>query len=141
MKTLFILLFSIMIHDGYSQECFLVVKSGGGVTGMQTVYQIRPNGEVLKGSGRGEVMLVEKGFIRKSVARKYYRRTRKLVKASPAFDHPGNFSYSLATKEGEKESKMTWGAVEHPAPEQAKNLFKEITNLLTALTFTANTSK
>ncbi|MEX1238887.1 MAG: hypothetical protein WEB30_04190 [Cyclobacteriaceae bacterium] len=141
MKILLFCLFSVITYCAYPQECFLIVSSGGGITGMATVYQVSPDGEVLKGRGLGQIDYSEKSIIQKSVARKYYRKTRKLVEKSPAFDHPGNIYYSLAARENGKEVKMTWGAIEYPAPEQAKNLYDEIIKILTGLTFTANTTK
>lgn len=141
MRILLFYLLSVITHCAYSQECFLIVRSGGGITGMATVYQIDPDGQVLKGRGLGQINYSEKSTIQKSLARKFYRKTRKLVEKSPAFDHPGNIYYSLAARENGNEVKMTWGAIEYPAPEQAKKLYDEITKILTGLTFTANTTK
>jgi hypothetical protein len=141
MKILVCCLFTVISHCACSQECFLIVRSGGGITGRATVYQIGINGEVLRGTGLGEINYSEESTIQKSVAKKYYRKTRKLIGNSPAFDHPGNIYYSLGAQENGKEVKMTWGAIEYPAPEQAKNLYNEITKILTGLTFTANSTK
>lgn len=141
MKLLLFCLFSVIVHCAFSQECLLVVSSGGGVTGVATVYQISPDGKVLKGKGLGQVNYSEQGNIKKSVARKYYRKIRKLVENTPSFNYPGNLYYSLAAMENGKETKMTWGDAQHPVPEKAKNLYQEITGILTSLNFTAHTTQ
>jgi hypothetical protein len=139
MKIFLFSLFSLIVHCSFSQDCTLVVSSGGGFTGMTTVYQINPDGKVLKGKGLGQISYGEQSNLKKSLAKKYYRKTRKLTQTFPVFNHPGNVYYSLSVKENGKEIKMTWGDVQHPAPEPAKNLYDEITKVLTGLTFTATT--
>lgn len=141
MKFILTCLFFLMIQFAYSQDCFLIVSSGGGITGVATVYKISLDGKVLKGKGLGQVNYNEQSKLKKSIARKYYRKAKTLVGSSSDFNHPGNLYYSIATLEEDKESKMTWGDIEHSAPEQAKNLYQEITKILTALTFTENTTK
>ena len=139
MKILLAFLFSIIVQVAFSQECFLVVSTGGGITGAATVYQIRPDGKVLKGNGLGQINYSEESRIKRSVARKYYRKTRKLVDTSPEFNHPGNIYYSIAANENGKEMKMSWGDSEHQAPEQAKDLYAEINKTLSELSFTTTT--
>ncbi|MEX2231604.1 MAG: hypothetical protein WD824_05565 [Cyclobacteriaceae bacterium] len=141
MKILLSCLFSVIVNFTFSQECFVVVTSGGGITGVAIVYQIGPDGKVLKGKGLGQINYAEQSNLKKSVARKYYRRTRKVVETSPEFSHPGNIYYSIAVRENGKEMKMTWGDSQHTVPEEAKDLYEEITKVLTGLTFTENTTK
>jgi hypothetical protein len=141
MKILLSCLFSVIVQFAFSQECLVVIASGGGITGLATVYQISPDGKVLKGKGLGEINYVEQSNLKKSVARKYYRKTRKLVETSPEFNHPGNIYYSLAAKENGKEIRMTWGDSQHTVPQEAKNLYEEISKVLNGLTFTENTTK
>ena len=141
MKIILTCLLFLMSQFAWSQDCFLIVSSGGGITGAATFYKISLDGKVLKGRGLGQVNYNEQSKLKKSIARKYYRQAKTLVGASSDFNHPGNLYYSIGTVEKDKESKITWGATEHPAPEQAKNLFQEITKILTTLTFTANTTK
>jgi hypothetical protein len=109
---------------------------------MATSYQINPeDGKVLKGNGLGQVTYGEQATLKKSVARKIYKKTRKLIDASPVFNHPGNMYYSLAATEKGKEVKITWGDSIHPAPQELKDLFQEITKTLSEISFTANNTK
>jgi hypothetical protein len=141
MEITFTCLFVLMIQIASAQDSFLVVSSGGGVTGSATVYKIDLDGKVLKGKGLGQVSYTEQSQLKKSMAKKCYRKARTAVGASPDFNHPGNLYYSIATLDNGKESKITWGDMEHPAPEKANDLYQEVTKILSALTFTANTTK
>ena len=141
MKITFTCLFILMIQFAFAQDCYLVVSSGGGITGSATVYQIGLDGKVLKGKGLGKVNYDEQSKIKKSTAGRCYRKAKMIAGSSSDFNHPGNLYYSIATHENGKESKITWGDPQHPAPEQAKNLYQEIISILTALHFTPNTTK
>lgn len=141
MKITFTSLFVLIIQIASAQDSFLVVSSGGGVTGSATVYKIGLDGKVLKGKGLGQVKYAEQGQLKKSIAKRCYRKAKTAVGASPDFNHPGNLYYSIATLDNGKESKITWGDLDHPAPEKAKDLYQEITKILSALPFTANPTK
>ena len=141
MEITFTCLFFLMIQIACAQDCFLVVSSGGGITGSATVYKISPDGKVLKRKGLGQLNYDEQSKLKKSIATRYYRKAKMVVGTSSDFNHPGNLYYSIATHENKKVSKITWGDLQYPAPEQAKNLYQEITKILTALTFTANITK
>src|SRR5882762_3741363 len=130
MEITFTCIFVLMIQIAGAQDSFLVVGSGGGVTGSATFYKISLNGTVLKGKGLGHVKYDEQGQLKKSIAKKCYRKAKTAVGASPDFNHPGNLYYSIATLDSGKESKITWGDQEHPAPEKAKDVYQEITKIL-----------
>ena len=109
---------------------------------MVTSYQINPeDGKVLKGSGLGQVTYTEQSKLQKSVARKFYKKTQKLIHASPAFNHPGNMYYSIAATEKGKAVKITWGDSAHPAPQPVSDLFQDIIRKLSEITFSANNTK
>ena len=137
MKILTLMVFVLLTQYGFSQDRILVVTSGGGITGVATAYQISRDGSVLRGKGRGEMNYSEQGKMKKCAARRYYRAARKLTKSSPAFNHPGNIYYSIATKENGKETKITWGDPLNPAGDDAKKLFTRITDAISKVNFTA----
>lgn len=141
MQITFTCLFILMIRIASAQDCFLVVSSGGGIAGSAIVYKISPDGKVLKGKGLGQVNYGEQSKLKKSTFKTYYRKAKAVVGTSPDFNHPGNMYYSIGTLEKGKESKITWGDHEHPAPKQAETLYEEITKILIALPFTSNATK
>jgi len=140
MKITFTSLFFLLTQLAWAQDSYLVVSSGGGIAGSATVYKISLDGKVFKGKGLGQVNYDEQGKLKKSKAKKYYRKAKIVTGASSGFNHPGNLYYSIATVQNGKESKITWGDAQYPAP-QAKNLYLEIIAILTALKFNTNTTK
>jgi hypothetical protein len=138
MKTLLFSLFLVVSHTAFAQECFLQVTNGGGITGAATVYQIHLDGKVLKGNGLGTIHYQEKSNLKKSKAKKFFRKTRQLLTSLQEHNFPGNIYYSLALKENDKQMKITWGDAGHPAPAQAMTLYDEITDVLSHLTFREN---
>jgi hypothetical protein len=96
---------------------------------------------VLKGKGLGEITYNEQGKIKKALAKKYYRQAKKLVSTSSDFNYPGNLYYSVGVIEKDKQSKITWGDTTHPASDEIKHLYQEITHALAALTFTPKNTK
>jgi hypothetical protein len=141
MRIILTCLLFLLFHITYSQDCLLVVSSGGGFTGMATVYKITPDGKVLKGNGLGEVTFNEQGKLKKSVAKKYYRQAKKLVETSPDFNYPGNVYYSVGVIDKDKKTKITWGDSQHPASDEMTRLYQEVMQALSALTFTAKNTK
>ena len=141
MRISFTCLFFLMIQIACAQDCILVVSSGGGIAGSATVYKISMDGKVLKGKGLGKMNFDEQSKLKKSVARTYYRKAKIAVGKGSVFNHPGNIYYTIAILENGKESKIIWGDLQYPVPDQPKSLYQEITTVLNALTFTANVTK
>lgn len=141
MRIILACLLLLTFDVSYSQDCFLVVSSGGGITGAATVYKISPDGKVQKGNGLGDIAFSEQGKLKKAVAKKYYRHAKKLVAASPDFNHPGNLYYSVGIIEKDKQTKITWGDTQHPTSEEMQRLYREIAQVLAALTFTTKNTK
>jgi hypothetical protein len=140
MKFLLAGLFFLTLNLACAQNCFLMVSSGGGITGAATVYKISMDGTVLKGKGLGQVHYDQHSKLSKSKARKYYKKVKQLTDSS-TYNHPGNLYYSIAALENDKERRITWGDAEHPVPEEAKTLYQELTTILSGLPFTATATK
>jgi hypothetical protein len=135
MKILLSFAFFVTGHLVYSQDCFLVVSSGGGFAGTSTAYQISLDGTVRKGKGLGTIDYSEQARVKKSTAKRYYRKTRSLITSTPEFNHPGNMYYSLGTVEKNTEKKIIWGDTGHTVPEKAKTVYQDLMKILSGLTF------
>jgi hypothetical protein len=136
MKSLQIGLFCSCLALGvYAQESYLLVSSGGGVTGAATVYKITRDGKVLKGQGLGDIAYTEESQLKKCAAKKYFKGAKEVLRSSPDFIHPGNMYSSLALYDEGKESRITWGQAEYPVPEDAKKLYSKINTAVSRLTF------
>jgi hypothetical protein len=123
----------------YAQE-YIVLTKGGGVTGNTTVFRISPSGEVAKGSGAIDPAYSEFAKLRKSRAKRYFRKTHALIK-NETFNHPGNMYTAIALVNGEKEGKIVWGDASHETPVKATKLYKKIQASLNRLTFSKDLRK
>jgi hypothetical protein len=113
---------------------YITLTNGGGVTGNTTIFRISTSGEVAKGTGSIEPAFSEFAQLRKGKTRKYFRKTRALMKAQ-AFNHPGNIYTAIALTEAGKEGKLVWGDGAHATPVEAEALYQKILESLNRLTF------
>lgn len=113
---------------------YIVLTRGGGVTGNTTVFRISGVGEVAKGSGVIDPEFSEFAQLRKAKAKKYFRKTRALLKEY-SFNHPGNTYKAIALTGSENEGKLVWGDTTHEAPARVRRLYEKIQASLNRLTF------
>ena len=132
---------SFCVLSSYAQESYLLVSSGGGVAGTATVYKIDKTGKVMKGQGLGEIEYTEESKLKKCSAKRYFKHAKAVLKSSPDFIHPGNMYSSLTLYEDGRESRITWGHTEFPAPEDAKKLYSKINTAVSRLTFSSGLNK
>ena len=131
----------LIVQTTQAQDKALVIASGGGVAGTATVYKISSDGTVQKGKGLGEITYGEESKLKKCTTRKYFKKAKALMGEYPDFNHPGNLYTSITLTEAETEKKITWGAAEQQAPEDAKKLYQKIVAKLSQLTFTSDPRK
>src|ERR1044071_1722360 len=77
-----------IVKDAAAQD-YILLTEGGGVTGNTTVFRISNGGDVAKGIGIGEPQFSEFAHLRKGKTKKYFRKTRTLLKEH-SFNYPGN---------------------------------------------------
>jgi hypothetical protein len=130
---LFAVLAALLVTSAAAQD-YLTLKKGGGITGNITAFRISPFGQVAKGSGAIEPEFLEFAQLRKGKAKKYFRKTRALLKEQ-TFNYPGNTYTEIELSEGGHVSRMVWGDVAHDAPAKARKLVRKIQASLNRLTF------
>ena len=130
---------AIVVMSVHAQDHITLTK-GGGVTGNTTVFRILRTGEVAKSAGTIEPEFSSFAQLRKGKTRKYFRKTRALLKKQ-TFNHPGNLYHEIALVEGDKESKLVWGDTTQQPPAKAEKLYQTIEASLNRLTFSKNLRK
>lgn len=128
---LFCLLFT---HVSAQEHSTILLGTGGGITGVATVYRITPGGKVFRGKGVGEVKYTECGKIKRAKAKKMIGKVAAIV-SSTNFDHPGNLYYFLALQENDGEKKITWGDADHMVPDNVKSIFDEVQDAIADLKY------
>jgi hypothetical protein len=136
MKLCYLLFFLCLLcnHARSQDKPSILIGTGGGVTGMATVYRITPSGEVFKGKGINEIKYTECGKIKRSKAKKLIAETTSAI-SSASFDHPGNMYYFLSLDENDGEKKITWGDVNLKVADDIQTLFDEIQSVVSALKY------
>jgi hypothetical protein len=135
MKITMTSLFLFAAQFVFAQDNVLILKSGGGSTGIVIIYEISPDGSVKKGKGVGEASFTDESKLKKSLAEKYFEQAKELMDATPEHNFPGNLYYSLTSKDKDKESKIVWGDPQHAAPAKIQKLYGQMMNSLTGLTY------
>src|SRR5262245_5906409 len=136
MKLSFLLALLCLVcsHANSQDKPSILLGSGGGITGMSTVYRVTQAGEVFKGQGIGEINYTECAPIKRAKAKELIAKVTTAV-SSPEFEHPGNMYQFLSLKETDGEKKITWGDTNHPVPDNIKALYDEIQTAIADLTF------
>jgi hypothetical protein len=124
---------TVLITSAVAQD-YITLKSGGGLTGNITALRISRSGQVSKGSGAIEPEFLEFAQLRKCKTKKYFRKTRALLKEQ-TFNYPGNTYTAIELSEGGNEARMVWGDIAHEAPAEARKLVQKMQASLNRLTF------
>jgi hypothetical protein len=134
-NTCLALLLLGVISTGACAQNALVTGNGGGITGQAIVYKILPTGKVYKGKGIADIQYTECAKIRKAKAKKLLKRAVDVQGTTGALNAPGNLYYFLATQQGEKENRITWGAADQPAPDAVKALYQDVQSVVAGLKY------
>jgi hypothetical protein len=134
MKFLFfsIFLFSVCLIIP-AQENYIVFGNGGGFSGLATVYKVYQDGKVLKGTGRVDIQYADMGKIKKSAAKKLFRRMNAIK--STSFNCPGNMYYYISLYKNGNEIKYLWGATDFKVPEEIRTFYRETVLILLELEY------
>ncbi len=130
------LLFLVLGYSGFTQNRYLEVTSGGGVTGSVSRYRISQDGWVLKGKGLSEIIYSTEGKLKKCSVKRYFKDAMALLNDYPDFNHPGNLYFSIGVLDKGKENKIAWGNETYGIPERAEKLYEKINKAVSKLTFT-----
>jgi hypothetical protein len=136
MHRLFILpVFLLSAFILSAQENYITIGSGGGITGMATVYKITPKGKVFKGKGIEEIKYTECSTLKRSIAREQIISVSRNTRDLAPFNHPGNVYYFMKYYDKGVEQILTWGDSDHPAPDHIMKLYENINKKVSALTY------
>jgi hypothetical protein len=133
-----LILLNVFLLSAFSlsaQDTFITIGSGGGITGMATVYKITPKGKVFKGKGVGEIKYDECSKLKRSASKENVRTVSRNTKDLTPFNHPGNVYYFLTYYDKGAEQTITWGDGDHPVPEHIRTLYEKIQKQVSGLTY------
>lgn len=132
--TLYLLAF-LCSTASFAQNKYIIVGSGGGISGGTTAYMITSAGKILKGNGVGEIKYTEEAKLKRSRAKKYIKRSSEQIQLHSEFNHPGNLYYFIRSVEGTVDRKITWGDMAHPVSDPVQKLYQEINAAISTARF------
>lgn len=113
----------------------LFVEYGGGITGQVTEYKIVQNSvykwnyRVLK-SGKPQIAKVSSKQLKK-----IFKASDQLFNKKEGFDRPGNLYKSIQIYSKGKKVQYKWGENSFEPPDEVKELYDQILNLIKDLNF------
>jgi hypothetical protein len=124
--TLSVLVYSCHTTKYTSPDSFpgkqVIVSEGGGFTGQVKEYILLENGQVFIKTVMPS-SLTESEQIKTKSAGEVFERVAALNISAINFLHPGNMTYYLALKEGEKMQEIKWGDPSFPVADSVKNCY------------------
>src|SRR3990167_4828375 len=126
MKILFVATFILANLIGcppYKELKEIKFGEGGGVTGEELAYELKPNGNILKGGKKIKTISREKML---AVA----NEIEKLSSESLRFNHPDNVYYFIETKKEDNKARIVWGDPTFPVPVEVKKLYDHLQEIV-----------
>ena len=94
--------------DSISEQAYVSIGSGGGFTGLTTEYHLFKDGNVYKfNSLENQKVWVKK--LNKKEMKCVFKKLDALHLEDMDYNHPGNISYFIEKRSGEKVNRITWG--------------------------------
>jgi hypothetical protein len=130
-----IILFSCQTTHYSSPEAFLgkqiIISEGGGFTGQTNQHIVLENGQVFARKSFPE-SIVEIDRLDKKTVKDIFQKLERLNIAEIDFQHPGNMTYTLASRSGQDFYEVKWGDPDIKAPEAVLELYQYIRKQITS---------
>ncbi len=104
----------------------LVVSSGGGFTGAETIFTILENGQVFSSSGFTPDKTTSIGQLKAKVVKELFIKAGNIDWDKIAINDPGNMYKTLSFGKNEQMKKQVWGGSKASPPADFINLYDEI---------------
>lgn len=106
----------------------LVFGTGGGFTGMYSIYELNEDGNLFAIFPDSISKPVKK--LRRKQSRNIFAQADKLKLAQPAFNHPGNMTSFIKYKTDGVLSEYIWGDPNVSVPTEIKDLYSQLNSIV-----------
>lgn len=131
-SLLFIVFFSSCSSSGKvtteSNSRRLIFGSGGGFTGIHTMYELFEDGNVFILLPDNTLQPLKK--IRKKKARELFLQADKVKIAQPEFNHPGNMTWFIKYQADGIITEFKWGDANNSAPKEITDLYYQLNTIV-----------
>ncbi len=107
----------------------LIFGSGGGFTNLVNEYHLLENGRLYHKKST-DTTFIEISKENTDSVKILFAKTKVLFDEIKAFREPGNVYYFIKFKQDSVIDEIVWGASKETSPAKAKDLYKELMNLV-----------
>lgn len=107
----------------------IIFGSGGGFTNLVNEYHLLENGRLYHKKST-DTVFTELGKQSNDSVKILFAKTKVLFDETKSFREPGNMYYFIKFKQDSATSEIVWGASKETSPAKAKDLYKELMNLV-----------
>jgi hypothetical protein len=125
-------LFWFCKHTRYTAQNFparqLRWGKGGGITGMEVMYAMAENGQVIKSEGRALPVLLDD--VKRKKARGIFEAVQMLELQKIDFKHPGNTYSFIEMTDSTGNHRVSWGAADFPVDSKIQDIYQQLNSLI-----------
>ncbi len=115
-----------MANDGGQPE--LIFGSSGGFAGKTEKFKLLPDGQIFEKSMSSDTYQPV-GSFEKDIAQQFFDNYTTLGFDELVLDDPGNMTYFIIIKQGDRKKKLAWGGMNKSMPEQLDIYYRNFMKL------------
>lgn len=107
----------------------IIFGSGGGFANLVNEYHLLENSRLYHTKST-DTTFTELGKQNSDLVKLLFDKTKVLFEETKDFHEPGNIYYFIKFKQDSVTKEIVWGASKESSPAKAKDLYKELMNLI-----------
>jgi hypothetical protein len=118
--------------DSYTKN-MIAFSTGGGFTGVETIFTVLENGQVFSASGLDPKKTVAFGNIPTKTTKSFFEKANQINWAKDPINDPGNLYHTLSFGTNGSMKKQVWGGGKETPSKEITDLYYELSNTINAL--------
>lgn len=118
--------------DTYTKN-MISFSTGGGFTGVETIFTLLENGQVFSASGLDPKKTVAFGQLPTKTAKAFFEKANQINWTKEPLNDPGNIYHTLSFGTNGNAVKQVWGGGKATPSKEITDLYYELSNTINAL--------
>jgi hypothetical protein len=118
--------------DSYTKN-MIAFSTGGGFTGVETIFTVLENGQVFSASGLDPKKTVAFGSLPTKTTKSFFEKVNQINWAKNPINDPGNLYHTLSFGTNGNMKKQVWGGGKETPSKEITDLYYELSNTINAL--------
>jgi hypothetical protein len=118
--------------DNYTKN-MIAFSTGGGFTGVETIFTILENGQVFSASGLDPKKTMLFGKLPVKATKSFFEKANQINWEKEAINDPGNLYHTLSFGTNGSMKKQVWGGGKETPSKEITDLYYELSNAINAL--------